>query len=73
MTAHSLPFRALPFRRPPRRGLFAHLPGMASLRRQRARLAGLDDRMLRDIGLDRAEAAAEAARPAWDAPRHWRQ
>ncbi|NGM45295.1 DUF1127 domain-containing protein [Rhodobacter sp. SGA-6-6] len=68
--ARTLPFRPLPLRR---RGLLARLLGMASLRRQRARLAALDDRMLRDIGLNRPEAEAEAARPAWDAPQHWRK
>lgn len=68
--APALSCRPLPLRR---RGLLARLLGMAALRRQRARLAALDDRMLRDIGLSRAEAEAEAARRAWDAPRHWRQ
>ncbi len=63
--------RPLPLRR--RSGLFARLWRMAALRRQRADLARLDDRLLCDIGLTRAAAEAEAARPAWDAPRHWRQ
>lgn len=34
-------------------------------RRTRAHLATLDDRMLDDIGLTRAEAGREAARPFW--------
>jgi uncharacterized protein YjiS (DUF1127 family) len=33
--------------------------------RQRFQLAALDERMLRDIGVDRATAASEAARPFW--------
>jgi uncharacterized protein YjiS (DUF1127 family) len=32
---------------------------------QRQRLAALDSRMLSDIGIDRATAAAEAAKPFW--------
>lgn len=63
--------RPLKYRRRP--GLFARLRRMAALRRQRLDLARLDDRLLCDIGLTRAAAETEAARPAWDAPRHWRQ
>ena len=33
--------------------------------RSRAELAALDDRMLRDIGVTRAEAWCEAAKPFW--------
>ncbi|MFN3642500.1 MAG: DUF1127 domain-containing protein [Gemmobacter sp.] len=43
------------------------------LRRQRARLAGLDDHLLADIGLTRAQAMGEARRPPWDVPAHWQQ
>jgi uncharacterized protein YjiS (DUF1127 family) len=42
-----------------------------SLHRSRKDLAELDPHMLRDIGLTRAEATREAARPVWDAPDHW--
>ena len=72
MTAptRALPFCPLPLRR---HGLFARLWQMASLRRQRLDLARLDDRLLCDIGLSRTEAETEAARPAWDAPGHWRR
>jgi uncharacterized protein YjiS (DUF1127 family) len=35
--------------------------------RQRASLAALDDHMLRDIGLTRADAEAEAAKAFWRA------
>lgn len=35
--------------------------------RQRAHLASLDHRMLRDIGLSRADAAGEASKPFWRA------
>jgi uncharacterized protein YjiS (DUF1127 family) len=53
------------------RRLHATLTAVLMLHRTRARLAMLDDHLLRDIGLTRAEAAAEAARPVWDAPGHW--
>ena len=33
--------------------------------RQRRALAGLDDQMLRDIGITRAEAARECGKPFW--------
>ncbi|MBN8292352.1 DUF1127 domain-containing protein [Rhodobacter sp. NTK016B] len=43
-----------------------------ALVRQRVALRHLDDRLLRDIGLDRASARAEAERPFWDGPNWWR-
>jgi len=45
------------------RRLFAH---WATLRRERLELAELDDRMLRDIGIDRIDALREAERPFWE-------
>jgi uncharacterized protein YjiS (DUF1127 family) len=57
--------------RPQLPGLLPRLVAMMALNRQRARLAQLDDAQLRDIGLTRAEADAEANRPFWDAPAHW--
>lgn len=54
----------------------ARLPGRllaaAAMARSRRSLARLDDHLLRDIGLSRDEALAEAHRPAWDPPLHWR-
>jgi uncharacterized protein YjiS (DUF1127 family) len=38
-------------------------------RRQRRALLALDDTLLKDIGLSRADAAREAARPFWDIER----
>jgi uncharacterized protein YjiS (DUF1127 family) len=39
------------------------------LHAERRALERLDARLLRDIGLDAAAVAREAARPFWDAPR----
>ena len=38
------------------------------VRRERRMLLGLSDGMLKDLGLDRGSAYAEAARPFWDVP-----
>jgi uncharacterized protein YjiS (DUF1127 family) len=54
-----------------RHGLLARLLATQALWRQRRTLASLDDHMLSDIGLTRAQAQAESARPVWDAPGHW--
>jgi uncharacterized protein YjiS (DUF1127 family) len=40
-------------------------------RAQRRALARFDARMLRDIGVSRAQAEAEANRPLWDVPASW--
>ena len=52
-------------------GLLAQIARLISLASQRRALAALDADQLDDLGLTRAEAAAEAARPIWDAPYHW--
>lgn len=52
--------------RPAVRAAWAALAAMLHARRTRRLLAEMDDRMLADIGLDRGQALAEAARPAWD-------
>jgi uncharacterized protein YjiS (DUF1127 family) len=39
--------------------------------RQRRDLLAMDDTRLRDIGLTREQAEAEAGRPVWDVPSHW--
>ncbi|PWE33742.1 hypothetical protein DDZ14_03500 [Maritimibacter sp. 55A14] len=39
--------------------------------RERRKLARLDDHMLDDIGVNRAEALREARRPIWDVPENW--
>lgn len=45
--------------------LTAHLGEVAQRRRQRRALARLDDRLLRDIGIDREQARREVAKPFW--------
>jgi uncharacterized protein YjiS (DUF1127 family) len=44
----------------------SNLPAWRERGRQRAMLATLDDRMLRDIGIDRARAQREAEKPFWE-------
>ena len=46
---------------------------IAATRKQRQSLRNLDRAALWDIGLDRAEAEREAARPLWDVPVNWRR
>lgn len=52
-------------------GLLKRLSLGLGAARQRRRLAELDDDMLRDIGLTREDARAEARRPIWDVPQTW--
>jgi uncharacterized protein YjiS (DUF1127 family) len=44
---------------------FEHVMTRAELARSRRQLAELDDRLLRDIGLDRATAQLEASKGSW--------
>jgi uncharacterized protein YjiS (DUF1127 family) len=48
------------------------LLALFAARRERRRLAEMPDHLLRDIGLTREQANAEAGRPVWDVPRIWR-
>jgi uncharacterized protein YjiS (DUF1127 family) len=58
--------------RPPRpRGLVERLLAAMALRRSRRTLGGLDGDRLRDLGLTREDALAEARRSCWNAPDHW--
>lgn len=57
--------------RKPQLSLLSRLRLLWSVRRQRDQLAALDDRALKDIGLTRADAEAEARRGFWSAPEHW--
>lgn len=52
-----------------------HHPRLLALfaaRRERRRLAEMPDHLLRDIGLTREQANAEASRRLWDASANWR-
>ena len=59
-----------------RRGLLARLAQGQRMRRETRALRLLDDRLLTDIGLSRADAEVLAGEmdglPRWDAPAHWR-
>jgi uncharacterized protein YjiS (DUF1127 family) len=56
-----------------RTGFLARLSDLLILRSSRARLATLDDHMLRDVGITREQARSELDRPLWDAPAGWRR
>lgn len=54
-----------------RTGLVTRVFRALSLVKQRQDLSRLDPHALRDIGMTKSEAEAEASRPIWDAPRHF--
>ncbi|MDJ1016306.1 MAG: DUF1127 domain-containing protein [Paracoccaceae bacterium] len=54
-------------------GLFALVSLIDSTFRQRQTLKSLDDHLLKDLGLTREMAEAEAGRPVWDVPARWRR
>ncbi len=64
--------RALAPASQPRRSFAQVLMRALGLARQRRALAKLAPEQLEDIGLSAEQARAEAARPFWDAPAHWR-
>jgi uncharacterized protein YjiS (DUF1127 family) len=72
MTPHRLVLPLAVLRPSALAALPRRLLAAAALSRSRRSLRHLDDHLLRDIGLTRAEAVAEAERAAWDAPRHWK-
>jgi uncharacterized protein YjiS (DUF1127 family) len=53
-------------------GPFHRLLSIAAALGNRRRLGELPGHLLEDLGLTREEAAAEARRPLWDVPSHWR-
>lgn len=52
--------------------LLDRLAAWSAVRAQRRALLGLNDLMLHDIGLTRADALHEGERPFWDLPPRWR-
>ncbi len=69
MTTLTQTCTALP--RAANRGFWTRLTSAGSLWRQRQALAAMPDHMLDDLGISRADAMAEAAKPMWDVPQHW--
>ena len=67
LTSRVAPVAAHPAR--PLAGLLKLIARWIEVRRQRRQLAELSDELLRDIGITRVEAEAEAGRPFWDADR----
>lgn len=68
MSAHLLPSAfALRARRAAARTATEALALMVRMLRTRAQLEALDDRLLRDIGVSRAEALREAGKAPWQA------
>ena len=55
----------------PRISFARRLLGLMALRRSRRALGHLDARLMRDVGIDTAQAKHEARRPVWDAPEQW--
>jgi len=58
---------------PPAGRLWRRVGQALGVWRQRRSLAQLDDHLLTDLGLTRAEAEREARRAIWDAPLFWRR
>ncbi|MCB1334689.1 MAG: DUF1127 domain-containing protein [Roseivivax sp.] len=62
---------SLPQRR--RFSLLARLLNLDTAYRQRAQVERLDEHLLQDMGLTRADLRAAVESGAWDAPESWRQ
>ena len=52
---------------------FSVISQALAVRRQRLALRSLDENMLSDIGVTKAQAEAESSRPIWDVPTNWRR
>jgi uncharacterized protein YjiS (DUF1127 family) len=70
MSIHTVNVRACSPQRP-RFNLLTFLVTLNTSYRHRHHMKALNDSQLHDIGVTRADIAAEADRSLWDAPRHW--
>lgn len=69
MSAHAAAAR----RHPRHTGILARLLEVLAVHHSRRRLADMDAHTLRDIGITRDQALAEADRRAWDVAPTWRR
>jgi uncharacterized protein YjiS (DUF1127 family) len=53
--------------------LWSKIGNAIALKRQRRQLLGLEDHLLKDVGLTRDDAIAENAQNLWDVPQTWRK
>lgn len=65
--------RRLPAQTTGIKGLINAIFRMEAAWRQRQKLAQLDSAALEDMGLTRAQVAAEMRRGLWNAPQHWKR
>ena len=72
MTMISTNCTTAPCTAPTQMSVLARLRHFRAVWSQRQALKSLDSAVLRDIGVTRAQADAEAGRPIWDAPENWR-
>ena len=56
---------------PKPRSIWARFGQYFALRRQRQQIVNLEDHLLDDIGITRAEAYKESRKSAWDVPNYW--
>jgi len=57
--------------RPESRSVVGSIRHMIAVARQRRQLRALDDHLLEDIGISRAQALEESRQAAWNSPDHW--
>ena len=57
--------------RPESHSVVARIRHMFAVARQRRHLRALDDHLLEDIGISRAQALEESRNAAWNGPEHW--
>ena len=56
---------------PQTRSFIGNIRRMIALAHQRRQLPALDDHLLADIGISRAQALEEGRQTIWNAPSHW--